>query len=163
VAVATGIASPFVGAAVVSALMLSAAITVFALRRAAPARLLRVGMGGLPLGIAITLAGTRLQSAAVMFAGTVIAGIGFGAAFAGSLKSLLPLAAETERAGLLAAYLVVSYLAFSLPAIAAGLSAPVLGLVTTAYFYGGVLIGLVLLAFVASRPQGAAATEPLRS
>ncbi len=160
VTVATGIVSPFVGAAVVSALMLTAAIVVFAFRGLTPARVLTIAMSGLGLGIAVTLVGVALQSAAVMIGGTVIAGIGFGSAYAGNLRTLLPLAGEHERAGLLAAYFVESYLAFAVPAIIAGLLAPMLGLIATTYLYGGVLIGFVALSFLATRaPRPARAME----
>jgi hypothetical protein len=40
---------------------------------------------------------------------------------------------------LLSAYFVESYLAFTLPAIAAGLAAPLFGLVATALFYSSAL------------------------
>lgn len=151
VAVATRISSPFVGSAVVSSLMLTAAVVVFALRKLPPVRLLTIGMSGLGLGIAVTLGGLALQSAPVMILGTVIAGVGFGTSYAGNLRTLLPLAAEHERAGLLAAYFVVSYVSFAVPSIAAGLLAPVLGLVVTAYLYLSVLIGLIALSFAATR------------
>ena len=156
VSVATRIASPFVGAAVVSVLMLAAAGTVFALRAVAPARLLAIANAGLAIGIAATLAGTALQSAPAMIIGTAIAGVGFGAAFSGNLRSLLPLADASDRASLLAAYFVESYLAFALPAIIAGLVAPTLGLVMTAYAYGVVLIVLTAISAVATR-RGATA------
>ena len=152
VGVATHIDSPFIGGAVVSAMMLAAAVVVFALRHLPAERLISTGMGGLALGIVLTLVGIAVSSAPVMILGTVIVGGGFGSAFAGMLRRLLPLAGPSERAGLLAAFFVASYLAFALPAIAAGLVAPVLGLVTTTYLYQGVLLGLVAASFVAMRP-----------
>jgi hypothetical protein len=56
---------------------------------------------------------------------------------------VLPYAQPGERAGLLSAYFVVGYLSFSLPALAAGFLAPIVGLTRTADFYG---IGVILLA-----------------
>jgi len=56
---------------------------------------------------------------------------------------VLPYAQPGERAGLLSAYFVEGYLSFSLPALAAGLLAPIVGLTRTADFYG---IGVILLA-----------------
>jgi hypothetical protein len=149
VTVATRQASPFVGAAVVSALMLTAAATVFAFRRIDPARQLVVAMLGLIAGIGVTMGAVALQSAPLMILGTVIAGVGFGNAYSGNLRTLLPLAEANDRAGLLAAYFVESYLAFAIPAIVAGLVAPMLGLVTTTYLYGAVLIGLIAISLVA--------------
>jgi hypothetical protein len=55
----------------------------------------------------------------------------------------MPLARPNERASLLSAYFVQGYLAFSLPAVLAGLLAPIVGLITSADFYG---IGVILLA-----------------
>lgn len=150
VSIATGTKSLFVGAAVVSALMLTASITVFAFRKLAPARMLIISMLGLIGGIAITLGAVYLQSAPLMILGTIVAGVGFGNAYSGNLRTLLPLAGEHERAGLLAAYFVESYVSFAIPAVIAGLAAPVLGLVTTSYYYGAVLIVLILISLIAS-------------
>jgi len=78
-----------------------------------------------------------------MLFGTVVGGTGFGTVFSGSLQSVLAYAGPGERAGLLSAYFVEGYLAFSLPALAAGFLAPILGLTRTADFYGA---GVILLA-----------------
>ncbi len=151
--IATGTKSLFVGAAVVSALMLTASITVFVTRHLAPARMLIIAMLGLIAGIVLTLGAVYLQSAPLMFVGTIVAGFGFGNAYSGNLRTILPLAGEHERAGLLAAYFVESYLAFAIPAVIAGLAAPVLGLVTTSYYYGAVLVVLILISLLASVEQ----------
>ena len=150
VTITTGTKSVFIGAAVVSALMLTASITVFAFRKLAPARMLTIAMIGLIAGIAITLGAVYLQSVPLMILGTIVAGVGFGNAYSGNLRTLLPLAGEHERAGLLAAYFVESYVSFAVPAVIAGLAAPVLGLVTTSYYYGAVLVVLILISLVAS-------------
>ncbi len=154
VAVATGTNSVFVGAAVVSALMATATLTVLARRKTPPARLLPQGALLLALGVAVTLTGVTRQSAAIMLLGTLIAGVGFGSGYSGTFRTLLPLAAEHERAGLLAAYFVESYLAFAVPAVLAGLGAPVLGLILTSKLYGAGAIALALLsALTNSRPR----------
>ena len=44
------------------------------------------------LGIAITLGGAGQHSMALLFAGTAVAGFGFGNVYAGNLRALLPLA-----------------------------------------------------------------------
>jgi hypothetical protein len=59
-----------------------------------------------------------------MLAGTIVAGFGFGAAFAGAMLTVMPLAQAHERAGLLSAFYVEGYLSFSLPAILTGCSRP---------------------------------------
>ena len=80
-----------------------------------------------------------------MLLGTVVSGMGFGSAFSGALRSLLPWAQPNERAALLSAFYVEGYLAFSLPAVLAGFLAPLVGLTRTAVLYG---TGVILLALV---------------
>ncbi|MGK6315220.1 MFS transporter [Neorhizobium sp. DT-125] len=151
VAVATGITSPFVGGAVVATLMLSATASVFVFRALAPQRVLFIGTTGLIVGVLITLAGIEEQAVGLLFLGTAVAGLGLGSIFANILKIVLPLAEGHERAGLFAAFLVESYLAFAVPAIVAGLAAPVLGLSMTAYIYGAVIIVLAAISIAATR------------
>jgi MFS family permease len=149
VATAMGVASPWVGGVVVSALMLTAAVAVAAFRNW-PARLLILsGTATLSLGVAVSMFGIQQQQVAALLAGTIIAGAGFGSTFSGTLRALLPTAEPHQRAGLLSAFYLQSYLAFSLPAVAAGLSAPLIGLSTAAYLYGAVIILLAVISMIA--------------
>jgi MFS family permease len=153
VAVTTGITSPFVGGTVVSTLMLAATASVFVFRTWAPQRVLFTGTTALMIGVLITLSGVHLQAVGLLFLGTAVAGLGFGSIFSNILKIVLPLAESHERAGLFAAFLVESYLAFSIPAIAAGLIAPTLGLSNTAYVYGGAIITLAVISIATTSPK----------
>jgi MFS family permease len=150
VATTMGVASPWVGGVVVSALMLTAAIAVATFRGWQARRLVLMGTSALPLGVAVSMFGIQQQQVAALLAGTVIAGIGFGSNFSGVLRALLPTAEPHQRAGLLSAFYVQSYLAFSLPAVAAGLSVPLIGLSTVAYLYGAVIILLAVISMMAS-------------
>jgi MFS family permease len=143
VRVATGATLPIVGSLVVAALTLTGAVIVIALRSVAPERMLRLGIASLSLGVMITLAGIQWRLVSVMMLGTVVSGLGFGSAFSGTLRTVMPLARPDERAGLLSAYFVEGYLAFSLPAVLAGFLAPIVGLTTAAHVYG---IGVIILA-----------------
>ena len=136
---ATGIRSPLVGAAVVSALMVSGGLSSLATRALDAGMTVRASAALLAVGIVITVFAIAAGSPVGMVFGTIVAGLGFGASYGASLRVLLPLASAHERAGLLSAYFVESYLAFALAAIAAGLAAPRFGLVTTALFYGSAL------------------------
>jgi hypothetical protein len=149
VRVATGATLPVVGGLVVSALTLSGAISVLLLRSALPRRMLSVGTVVLAAGVAITLAGVREQLVWLMLVGTVASGIGFGATFSGAMRTVLPLAQTDERAELLAAFYVVGYLSFSLPAVLTGFAVPIVGLTTAAYVYGGVVILMALASTIA--------------
>jgi MFS family permease len=149
VRVATGINVPVVGGLVVSALTFTGVISVLSLRSAAPHRMLSGGIVALAIGVAITLAGVREQLVWLMLFGTVVSGIGFGAAFSGTMRTVLPLAKTDERAGLLAAFYVEGYLAFSLPAVITGLAVPMVGLTLAAYVYGTAVIVMALASMIA--------------
>jgi len=151
VATVTGIESPVVGAAVVATLMLSSMVSIFLFGSVPPTRALFVGTSGLMAGVVVTLIGIQQQAVSLLFLGTAIAGLGFGSIFANVLKIVLPMAESHERAGLFAAFLVESYLAFSLPAILAGLAIPVFGLPLTAYTYGAAILALAVISIAATR------------
>ena len=136
---ATGVRSPLVGAAVVSALMLSGGVASLATRAFDAGKMVRASSATLAAGIVLTVFAIAAGSPVGMFVSTIVTGVGFGASYGASLRVLLPLASSHERAGLLSAYFVESYLAFALPAVAAGLAAPRFGLVTTALYYGSTL------------------------
>jgi MFS family permease len=140
---ATGATLPIIGGLVVAALTVSGAVAVVVLRKLYSERILILGIITLTLGVLITLAGIQSQNVVIMLFGTVVAGTGFGTVFSGTLRIVLAYAQPGERAGLLSAYFVVGYLAFSVPALAAGFLAPVIGLTRTADFYGA---GVILLA-----------------
>jgi Major Facilitator Superfamily len=150
VATAMGVASPWVGGVVVSALMLTAATAVATFKDWPARRLTLMGTSTLSLGVAVSMFGIQQQQVVALLAGTVIAGAGFGSTFSGILRALLPTAGPHERAGLLSVFYLQSYLAFALPAVVAGLSVPLIGLSTAAYVYGAVIIGLAVISLMAS-------------
>jgi len=150
VATAMDVASPWVGGVVVAALMLTAAIAVATFHDWPVPRLILMSTGTLGLGVAVSMIGIEQQQVAALLAGTMIAGVGFGSTFSGTLRALLPTAEPHQRAGLLSAFYLQSYLAFSVPAVVAGLSVPHIGLSTTAYFYGTVIIVLAFISMMAS-------------
>jgi len=88
---------------------------------------------------------------------------GFGAAFQGAIRTVLPLAAPHERAGALAIMYVVSYLALGLPAVLAGLLVMHgAGLIPTARDYSAGVMVLAALALLglARRPALRAPSPP---
>ena len=150
VATTMGIASPWVGGVVVAALMLTAAVAVAAFRNWPVRRLIVMSTSTLGLGVAVSMIGIQQQQVAALLTGTIIAGAGFGSTFSGTLRALLPTAEPHQRAGLLSAFYLQSYLAFALPAVVAGLAVPKIGLATTAYIYGAVIILLAFISMMAS-------------
>jgi predicted MFS family arabinose efflux permease len=145
-AAATGSTSTLNGGLAVAALTLSGAVAIVNLRLREASLALWVGVCFLPLGVAVILAAVNSGWLWLFFVGSVVAGVGFGSSFLGALRMLLPLAHAHERAGLLSAFYVLSYLAFCVPALMAGFSARHLGLITTTNIYGSVVIVLALLA-----------------
>ncbi|MEU9133421.1 MFS transporter [Kitasatospora sp. NPDC048540] len=113
--------------------------------RSLPARAVSLGGSALLIpGALLTLSGPHLHSLAALFAGTALAGAGFGAVTQAALRLLLPPAAPAERAGTLAAYYVLSYLAMSIPAVLAGLLTNLYGLQTAVSLYAVTVIALTL-------------------
>ena len=146
---ATGVTLPIVGGLVVGALTFSGAVAVLSLRNMSAGRILVRGIPALAAGVAITLFGVQAQLVGLMLVGTIVSGIGFGAAFSGAMKSVMPLAQAHERAGLLSAFYVEGYLSFSLPAILTGLLAPITGLPMAADVYGAAVILLAIASLIA--------------
>jgi MFS family permease len=116
------------------------------MRPVAPEKALVVGALTFAVGVAGTITAVLTVSVALLFVAGVVTGFGFGAAFLGAIAMITSGVAPGHRAGLLASTFVVGYLAFSLPAIAAGIAVGSLGLATTTEIYGGVVIVLALLA-----------------
>ena len=160
---ATGSTSNLIGGATVAALTLTGALMIFTLRNRPATRALQLGASLLPTGVILILLGVHSASLALFFLGTLVAGCGFGAGFLGAVRSLVPLALPHERAGLMSAFYVLSYLAFCLPSLLAGNLSRTFGLVATTDGYGAVLIILSLSAlFGLMRPRAVSACSEIR-
>jgi MFS family permease len=154
--VVTGNNAPVVGGAIIGALVLTSAVAIMVVRTWPARQASLTGTVALVWGLVITLAGIALPSGTALFAGTVVAGVGFGAGFNGSLRSLVATASPAERGGLMSGFFVLSYLAFSLPAIMAGLAVGRFGLSATAIGFGIALLALGLTALaILLRQRGA--------
>jgi predicted MFS family arabinose efflux permease len=140
-----GSTSIVVGGSAFALLAASAAIAVFFAHRAAPHRVMLLGAGGLLVGVGLTLAAIDLRSALLFFGGTIVAGAGFGAGFQGALRSVVPLAAPHDRAGVLSVLYAVSYLSMGVPAVIGGVLVAHAGLLQTAGEYGAAVMVLAIL------------------
>ncbi|MGH3743587.1 MAG: hypothetical protein ACRDTP_01865, partial [Mycobacteriales bacterium] len=119
------------------------------------------GSGVLAAGSAATLAAVVGHSPTWFFLATAVTGLGFGTSFLGAFRHLSNLAAPHERGALIGTIYLVSYLAFSVPVIVAGIVTTHIGLHDTALCYAATVSGLALLATVAGLLLGhAAAPEP---
>jgi hypothetical protein len=146
----------------------SAVVAIIALRRAAARSVMLFGILTLITGVAVTVAAVSVGNGAVFFAGSAIAGAGFGSGFQGSIRTVVPLAAAHERAGLVSLLYVVSYLGLGVPAVLAGFGVVHGGgLIDTTRYYGAAVIALAALALLSllkNRPGSVAepAAAPAR-
>ena len=159
---ATGSTSNLIGGALVAVLTLSGALSIYLLRNQEADKMLRPSASLLVIGLASVLMAVHGASLPLFFVGTLITGGGFGAGFLGALRSIMPLALPHERAGLMSAFYVLSYLAFSLPSLLAGNLTRVFGLIPTTDGYGAVLIVLCVAALLGLRQSTKPLTDGVR-
>src|SRR5487761_1246280 len=127
----------------------SAAAAACLARDLSPSTMGRLGGAILVVGTGLFLLALGSSSIALFVAASIVTGGGFGSAFLGSLRAVSQLAEPHERAALLSAVYVVSYVAFSVPALLAGLLTAHIGLRETSLGYGGfvALLAMGTLAF----------------
>lgn len=135
-----------IGGLVVTLLCGTGAVVIYRLRAWELSRALMLSAVFLALGLTVTLAGLVAETVVLAALGTLVAGIGFGASARGTFGTIASIALPEERGGLFAVFYVISYLAFSLPALAAGLASTEVGLRPTAIVYAAVALVLSLLA-----------------
>ncbi len=97
-------------------------------------------------GLAVTFAAIATTTAAAFLAGTAVAGVGFGPALLGANRTLIPLAAPAQRAGLIAAIFIINFLGLSNPVVIAGVATAHFGLHRTALAYCVAMAALVAAA-----------------
>lgn len=145
---ATGSTSHLIGGGLVAVVTLSGAVMIYSVRERPADKIMRLSAGLLAVGVALLLVAVHMGILWLFFVASVIAGFGFGGGFMGSVRSIVGLALPHERAGLMSAFYVLSYLAFCLPALLAGYLCQVYGLIVTTEGYGAALILLALSALV---------------
>ena len=113
-------------------------------------------------GMAVTFGAIATTTSAAFLAGTTVAGVGFGLAFLGSFRMITARAEPDDRAGLVTAVYIVGYVAFSVPALAAGVATTRFGLHSTALVYSASLAALAAAAagLVLLRPGGKTVSRP---
>jgi MFS family permease len=145
--------SPLIAGAVVFLLAGSAALAVLLARNVAAPTMMGAGAASLIVGVAASLAAIAASSAPLFVLSLPVAGVGFGLTLQGAIRTVLPYAAEHQRAGLLSVVYVVSYLGLGLPAVLAGVLVVYGGgLRATAIEYGLAVIALAATALVGLRP-----------
>lgn len=127
---------------VIAALAGAGALASYAFRNRSARATTLYGTAALAGGTVLSLLALPTGSATAYLIAVVIAGTGFGTAFFGILRTIMPLLPARERAEVFSVIFVVSYLAFGIPAVVAGVLTPQIGLTATTYAYGAVVAAL---------------------
>ena len=128
----------------------TSAVIGVALARLDPRRSMIIGIYATVIGPIGIVGGIYAGSLAVTILGQAVAGAGFGASFTAALRLIVPLAAAHQRAGVVAAIYLVSYLAFGVPVVVAGQLARSFGMATVVLWYS---MATVFLALISLRAQ----------
>src|SRR6202021_4023735 len=83
-----------------------------ALSRMKPQRLVFAAGFAIVAGIVLFIASIAATSLPLLWVGAVVGGAGLGGAFTGTIRSLVPLVAAQEGAGLFSAIYLVSHITF---------------------------------------------------
>jgi hypothetical protein len=118
-----------------------------------------IGAWGVALGTTIIVVAVLGHVLALLWLGGVIGGVGFGASFSGTARTLMPLAGPSERAGLFAALFLVAYLAFAVPAVVAGQLAGPFGLKSVVVGYGVAIVACATAGLLLHRSPAAVASR----
>ncbi|MGJ9423572.1 MFS transporter [Aeromicrobium sp. CF3.5] len=143
--------SPVLQGLVVTALTGSGALSVYLARSFTPRHITLYGTVALAVGTGLGMIAISQESLIGFLATAVVAGSGFGTTFMGIMRSITPTVGPEERGELFSTVFVISYLAFGIPAVAAGFASPILGIGTTATVYGAVVVALSVTAALLRR------------
>lgn len=149
-----GFRGAVVGGLDIFAMFTAGALGAASARRLRPRTAMIAGASTLAVGIVLNVIGLHIASAPLYFVGTSVSGFGWGATFLGAMSIIGLIAPAEHRGSVFATTLVLSYLAFSVPAIVAGVAIHSAGLLVTATVYGSAVVTLAL---------GAVVTTALRS
>ncbi|TCC45314.1 MFS transporter [Kribbella capetownensis] len=127
----------------------TSAVVGLAFARVDSRRAMTWGIYASIVGAVGIITGVLAGSLAVMIIGQAIAGVGFGAAFTAALQLIFPLAAPHQRAGVVAAIYLVSYLALGIPVVIAGQLTGPIGAVAAVTSYTALTVVLAFVSLIA--------------
>jgi MFS family permease len=140
----------------------SAAALALLFRDLSSSAMARIGSAGLVIGTGLILLSLVWSSITLFVIASIVAGAGLGSGFLGSIRAVSQLAEPHERAALLSAVYVVTYLAFSLPALVAGVLTTHIGLRNTTFAYGGFVAVVAVASAVLERMNHRRRPDPTR-
>lgn len=133
---------------VISTLAIAGVLASRLLQRRTARTISLYATSALALGTALSLGALALGSYPGYVAAVAVVGSGFGTAFLGVLRTLMPATAPSQRAAVMAVVYTVAYLAFGVPTIVAGLLVPVLTLAGTMTLLGAAIAVLAVVATI---------------
>ena len=122
-----------------------------------------VGFLTLSGGLLLTIVAVVLESLPLYVIGAAIGGLGFGSSFLLILSGFATRTAPEHRSQVFSTTYIVSYVAFSIPAVAAGFASQAFGLRPTVLVYAAVVLALVLLAAALARRTHLAGVDAERT
>jgi len=132
------------------------AVVGLSFARVSPRRAMTIGIYASIVGAIGIIGGVYAESLAIMIIGQAVAGVGFGASFTAALRLIIPLAPAHQRAGVVAASYVVSYVAFGVPIVVEGQLVGPLGEVPAVVCYTALTVLLALISLIAQTRINAA-------
>ena len=114
------------------------------------------GSIALAAGVIVIVIAAGTDSGTTYLIGSIVGGLGFGAAFLGGLRALVAAIPPEHRAAVMSAFFVVAYGSLSVPAVLAGIVVTHLDLESTFEIFGSVVAAVALIvAFEAWRTRPA--------
>ncbi|CAM3919279.1 MFS transporter [Smaragdicoccus niigatensis] len=126
----------------------SGAVAPLLLRKCAPATITVTASCAMAIGSVGVAASVALGSVPLFFVSTVVAGSGFGLAFSASARQVMEFVGGHERAATFAFIYVVSYIAFSVPAMIAGSLVHTFGLDTVLLTYTALTTAISIVGII---------------
>lgn len=150
------------GGIVVFCLSGSGAVSVIVFKTISTRSAMLYGCLALFVGVGLTFTGIVSSGQVTLIAGSVIAGVGFGLAFLGAFRAVVAVAAPSQRAGTISALYMLSYLAFSVPVVIAGVAELHFTARAVALVFSGFVAVLAAFGVLASLPRLKAPTRDER-
>jgi MFS family permease len=143
-----GLHNHVIGGVVVTLLAGTGALAIALLRSRPASSLLAPSSAMLGLGTLISLAGTAEELVWLSAAGTVVAGLGFGASVLATFGTFARIARPHERSAVFALANIINYLGNSVPAVLGGIAVTALGLRTATVIYALAIAVITFSAFI---------------
>ena len=124
----------------------AAALAQVAVSRAATSRQLRIGLTALALGMALVTTAVWLPSLTLFLLGGALAGAGAGAAFKGSVSTVIAIAPPARRGETLAGLFLAAYFGITVPVLGLGLATQFVSAQIAVLGFAAVLVAVAVMA-----------------